>query len=178
MTNALVIAHTEDTMTEEHTTEPAGQPAQPASDPWQEVGKQFQLLGESLATALRAGWESEENRRHLQEMKNGMEAMVREVGSAIQDTAATPQAHQARAEAHRAAESMRAAGQQALQQARPHLVSALRQVNEELQKMINRLESSGSAAGTTPPPTRVEDPLKGAEGPLQSEETPDIPKAE
>ena len=48
-------------MTDEQTT----------GEAWREVGRQFQALGESLATAFRTAWESEENREHVQDMKTG-----------------------------------------------------------------------------------------------------------
>jgi hypothetical protein len=47
---------------------------------WQEVGRQFQALGESLAAAMRTAWEKEENRKRLEEMQTGLESMVSDVG--------------------------------------------------------------------------------------------------
>jgi hypothetical protein len=127
-------------MSEEQTTKPAEE-AQPASsEVWQEVGQQFQALGESLAAALRTAWHKEENRQRVQEMRSGVEAMVNEVGKAIKESAASPQVQQARTEAEKAAESLRTAGEQTVQEVRPHLLSALRQVNAELQKMISHME--------------------------------------
>ncbi len=134
----------------EQTTEPTSPTPPPAGDPWKEVGKQFQILGESLATAFRTSLESEENRRHVQEMKAGVESMVKEVSQAIKDTATSPQSRQVRDEAEKTAHSLREASQQTVQQVRPHLVSALRQVNEELQKMIERLEHQRTAPDVTP----------------------------
>jgi len=127
---------------------------QTTDESWHEVGRQFKALGESLATAFRTAWESEENRQHLESMKTGLEAMVNQVGQAIQEASASPQGQKVRVEVERAAESARAAGAQALQDARPHLLSALRQVNVELQKVINRLgqeapTSGGPASGST-----------------------------
>jgi hypothetical protein len=107
---------------------------------WQEVGRQFQALGESLAAAMRTAWEKEENRKRLEEMHNGLESMVSEVGQAIKDTAASPQAQQAKAEAHKAVGAVQDAFEQTAQEVRPQLVSALRQVNVELQKFIDRLK--------------------------------------
>jgi hypothetical protein len=74
----------------------------------------------------------------------GLESMVNQVGQAIQETIASPEAHKARTEAEKAAESLRAAGQKTWQESRPHLVSALRQVNAELQKMISQLEQEAA----------------------------------
>jgi vacuolar-type H+-ATPase subunit I/STV1 len=113
---------------------------QTTDEAWREVGRQFQALGESLAEAFRTAWESEENRQHVQNMRDGLEAMIDQVGQAIKEASASSEAQKMRGEAEKAAESLRGAGEQTWQEARPHLLSALNQINAELQKMIGRLE--------------------------------------
>ena len=113
---------------------------QPKDEGWQEVGRQFQALGESLATTMRAAWENEQNRKRLEEMQSGLESMVNQVGQAIQDTAASPQAQQAKAEAQKAVGTFQNTFEQTAQEVRPQLISALQQVNSELQKVIERLK--------------------------------------
>ena len=125
-------------MTNEQTTREA----------WRQVGGQFQALGESLAQAFRTTWESEENLQHLQDMQSGLEAMVGEVGQAIKDASASPEGQKVRQETEKAVASARAAGEQVWQEAQPHLLSALRQVNAELQKMVGRLEEKQPASET------------------------------
>ena len=109
-------------------------------DAWEDVGKQFQTLGESLAKAFRAAWANEQNQQRVQEMRSGLELIVRNVDQAIQDTASSPEGQKIKSEASRAAESLRTATEKTAQEVRPHLVSALRQANEELQKFIDRME--------------------------------------
>jgi hypothetical protein len=114
---------------------------QPTNDePWREVGKQFQALGESMARAVRAAWEDEKNRQQLRDLQAGMERMVDDIGEAIKQASESPEGQRIREEAKRAADSAHAAGSQAWQDARPHVVSALRQVGAELEKMIGKLE--------------------------------------
>jgi len=120
-------------MTEQQTTQEA----------WRQVGGQFQALGESLAQAFRTAWESEENRQHLRDMQSGLEAMV---GQAIKEAGASSEGQKVRQEAEKAVASARAAGERAWQEAQPHLLSALRQANAELQKMIGRLEEKPPAS--------------------------------
>ena len=122
--------------TEKQTTEEA----------WREVGQQFQALGESLAEAFRTAWESEETRRHVQNMQDGLEAMIDHVDRAIKEASVSHEAEKMRGEAERAAASLRTAGEQTWQEARPHLLSALTQINAELQKMISRLKEEESAS--------------------------------
>lgn len=128
---------------------------QTTDEAWREVGRQFQALGESLAEAFRTAWESEETRRHVQNMQDGLEAMVDHVDQAIKETSASPEAEKIRGEAEKAAESLRAAGEQTWQEVQPHLLAALTQINAELQRMIGRLKeqeptSEGAAAEVAP----------------------------
>ncbi|UCC63211.1 MAG: hypothetical protein JSV36_21155 [Anaerolineae bacterium] len=126
---------------------------QTSEEAWREVGLQFQALGESLAEAVRTAWESEETRRYVQNMQDGLEAMVDRVGGAIKEASTSPEAQKLREEAEKATESLRAAGEQTWQEAQPHLLSALNQINAELQKMIDRLkgEETASEAPTAEP---------------------------
>ncbi len=53
-----------------------------AGDAWKEVGAQLQTLGAGLATAFSTLWKSDENKRHLREIRSSLEAMVSELGAA------------------------------------------------------------------------------------------------
>ena len=126
-------------MSEEKQSAPEGSQTS-AESSWQEVGRQFQTLGESLAQTVRTAWTNEETQRRMQEMRSGLEAMVQEVGQAIDDSMNTPQGQKIREGAVRTAESVRAASEQTVQEARPQIIHALEQLNAELQKLINRME--------------------------------------
>ena len=117
-------------MTDEHTTD----------ESWREVGRQFQALGESLAQAFRTAWESEENRQHVENMRTGLESMVDHVSQAIQEACDSPDGQRVRGEVERAAQSARVAGKKALQDAQPHLLSALNYVNAELEKIVDGMK--------------------------------------
>ncbi len=135
-------------MTDEQTTPPPGRST--TAEAWREVGKQFEALGNSLANVFRTAWEDENTRRHVREMQNGLETMINEVSKAIKEASASPEGQKARAEAERAAQSLRAAGEKTWQETRPQLVSALRQLSTELQKTINRLEQETEAPSDKP----------------------------
>jgi len=119
---------------------------QTTSEAWNEVGRQFQTLGESLAEAFRTTWESEETRQHVQNMQAGLEQVAGQVDRTIKETSASEEAQKLRGEAEKAAESLRAAGERTWWDTRPHLLSALSQLNAELQKMIARLEQEEAFA--------------------------------
>ncbi len=136
-----------------------------SGDAWQEVGKQFQALGDSLATAFRAAWYDEQNRKRVQDMRQGIEQMLNEVGKALDETARSPQVQQAKSEAKKTADSVRGASEQTFQEVRPQIVSALRQLNNELHKFVERLESKSSASaeqGGTPDETPNTPPSSAA----------------
>lgn len=137
-------------MTDEPITGQTEETEQAPGDAWKEVGKQFEALGQSLASAFRAAWESEENRRHLQNLQSGLESMVDEISQAANEMASSEKGQKVRAEVGKAAESARLAGQQALEDAQPHVLSALHRVNSELQKMISRIEQESSSEEAVP----------------------------
>jgi len=126
---------------------PAGENEQKSQDAWEDVGHQFQALGASLAQAVRSAWNDEENRRRVQEMQSGLEAMVREVGDAISDTANSPQGQNLQQDAKRAAENLVDAGEKTVQEVRPHLMRALEQLNGELQKLVDRMNKGSGSSG-------------------------------
>ena len=139
-------------------TNPKPENGQPTSgDAWREVGKQFEVLGESLASAFRTAWNDEQNRKRMQDMQHGLESMLNDVAKAIDDTAKSPQMQQTKTEVKKAAETVKTAGEQTFQEVRPHLVSALNQLNAELQKLVTRIESK-TAAEAAPAEKPAEEP--------------------
>jgi len=142
-------------MSDEQATPQAAQLKSTTGEVWHEVGKQFEVLGNSLANAFRTMWEDENTRSHMHEMQNGLETMINEVNKAIKEAAQSPQAHKARTEAGKAAQSVRTAGEKTWQETRPQLVSALRQLSAELQKTITKLEEQtkpSASEGTSDKP--------------------------
>lgn len=131
-----------------------------STEAWREVGQQFESLGQSLANAFRAMWAREENRQQVEQIKSNLEQMANEVSQAVKQAAGTVEGQDVKAHARKAAESAQKAGQVAIDEARPHLVKALRQVNTELQKLIDQWEAKAQeeapaepeAPGELPPP--------------------------
>lgn len=119
-------------------------PGPSASDAWSEVGQQFRALGQSLASAFNATWQTEETRQHLEKMQAGLEAMVNEIGQISQRATSSAEAQKVRAEAEKAAQSARTASQATLEEVKPQLLSALRKVREEIDRMIDRMEQQPS----------------------------------
>ena len=114
-------------------------------DAWRELGEQFQELGKSLATAIRNTMETEDNRKRLQSLEAGLKSMANDVAKAIEQAAESPEGQKVRQEIEKTAKTARVTSQQALEEARPQIAAALRQVNEELQKLTRRMEQDKSA---------------------------------
>ena len=112
----------------------------PSENGWQDVGKQFEALGESLAQAVRSAWQNEESQRTLNDMRTGLESMARDVGKAIEDSANSPEGQRFREKAEHTVDNLKVAGAQTVQDARPHLLKALEQLNLEVQKLIQHIE--------------------------------------
>lgn len=115
--------------------------ASDSAEAWREVGAQFQQLGESPGAAFRAALTDAEVRRHAQQAQDGLEALAQEVGKVVSEMANSPRVKEA---TRTAAASLRSAGEDTVQTVRPHLVEALRQVNRDLQKLVENMESGGA----------------------------------
>ena len=127
-------------MTDEPENPGTSTQSEAGSDSWQEIGRQFHMLGEGLANTFRAMWEKEENQQRLQEIRSGLNDMANQVSEAVKDTANSPEGQKFRAELGAAASNIKSSAVQASEAARPHLIAALQQVNNELQKILDQLE--------------------------------------
>lgn len=126
---------------------------QSAEEAWREVGQQFETLGESLSTAFRAAWESEETQQHVQSMQSGLEKLVDRVDRAVKEAGESEKGQRIRAEAQKTAESLRYAGEQTWEDVRPQLLNALTKANAELERFIERMEQreTSESEGAGPP---------------------------
>ena len=110
------------------------------SQAWENVGRQFRSLGESLASAFKSSLEKDETRQHLEKMQAEVETMAAEIARSTKEVVDSEEGQKLRAEVEEAAQSARAAGQQTAEELRPHLLDAFRRVRSELDQVITRLE--------------------------------------
>lgn len=137
-------------MAEEQVHEHDAAKEQTTEDAWREVGRQFETLGESLSRAFRVAWEREETQQHVQSMQDGLEKMVERIDQAVREARESQQGKKLRAEAEKTAESLRKAGEQTWQEARPQLLTALKKANTELQRFIEDLENRPASDSEAP----------------------------
>ena len=109
---------------------------------WEEVGHQFEQLLKSLSDAFAVLWENEEAQRQLSSVKDRLESLADDVSAAVDKSAASPEAQKMKSEAYRAAEAARQTTEKVVDEARPQITAALKQMNAELQKLIQMGENS------------------------------------
>jgi ElaB/YqjD/DUF883 family membrane-anchored ribosome-binding protein len=120
-----------------------------AKEAWRDVGQQFEALGRSIAGTFRVVWESEENRQHVHEIREGLKSLLHEVGGALDSAADSVEGQQIRTEAERAATSMRQAARRTWREVEPQVAIALAKANDELEQVVRRMRrSSGESGGT------------------------------
>jgi hypothetical protein len=120
------------------------------SQAWQEVGQRFQTLGESLAAAFKSTWENEETQAQWEKVKADVEAAANDIGRAAKETAATEEAQKAKAEAYKTAAAAQQAGQEMMDEVKPHLLVAFRKIRAELDQAIGSMEASEKEAKEPP----------------------------
>lgn len=110
-------------------------------DAWQEVGRQFQQLGESLAAAFQTTINDETTRKNMKDLQDGLENAVQGLRSTVQKGVGELKEQNIGEQARQAAESLKTAGEQTVQEVRPHLLSALQQLNRELDQLVQSMQS-------------------------------------
>jgi hypothetical protein len=136
-------------MTEEkHGTEQAK-----ADDAWANVGEQFKKLGESLAAAVSATWESEETQRYFEQVKVEVSAAAQQISTAVKEAADSEEGQRVQTEFEKAADSVRSKGGEIYDEIRPELVTAFRNIRAEVDKIIHQMEQREPAASAEPPPS-------------------------
>ena len=131
-------------MSDQKTNPENEEPGPSGSQSWEDIGRAFRNLGESIGEAFRTGWGREETRQNVQKMQEGLEGMVNEIRQAIHDTADPGSVNEFKEDLRSTVDNLAGKSRETVHEVRPHLVNALRQVNQELQKIIDRMEQQGT----------------------------------
>jgi hypothetical protein len=118
----------------------ATEEAQSPEDAWREVGRRIEALGDSLARAFQAAWQSDETQRHVRSVQKGLDRVAEDIDRAVKKAGESEQAKRLRTEAERTAGSLRQAGEKTWEDMRPQVLSGLRSVDASLRKLIEDLE--------------------------------------
>lgn len=109
------------------------------NEAWQEVGKQFQKLGESLTAAFQTTVNDDSTRQSMKDLQDGLESAVQGIRGTVQKGVSELEGRNFGEQARQAADSLKNAGEQTVEEVRPHLLSALEQLNHELERWIQNM---------------------------------------
>lgn len=111
-----------------------------------DLHREFEQLGQNLKAAFKAAWESQESRKLQAELQSGLAALEVGLRQAAQEVTTGETGQRFRAEVDDF--SQRVKSGEVESRLRTDLLSALRTVNSELQKMARPRESqSGGESG-------------------------------
>ena len=135
-------------------TKTGGAGAAPGADNTdrEDLLRQFQELGQRLATTARAAWQSEQRQDLQQEIKDGMRSVRDQLNEAVEGARSSARtqevADKVKEQVSRASESVRSGD--VLGEVRSGLAVGLRELNEQLRRFTERLEGrDGGTSGTT-----------------------------
>jgi len=131
--------------------------------------RQFQELGQRLATTARAAWQSEQRQDLQQEIKDGLRSVRDQLNDAVDGARSSARTQEmtdnVKEQVNRASESVRSGD--FLGEVRGGLALGLRELNEQLRRFTERLEgrdgdapapaSASDTSGATAAPTSVAD---------------------
>ncbi len=106
--------------------------------PRSEILGEIESLGQKLATAVRSLWESEDSRRLRQEIAEGFAGLGRQIDTAIKSAQESEAARQFSAQVKETVDKARESD--IAGKVEQGLVSGLRELNEQLAKLIASLE--------------------------------------
>jgi ElaB/YqjD/DUF883 family membrane-anchored ribosome-binding protein len=107
---------------------------------WEEVGRQFETLGKSIAGAFGAAWQDPNNRAELEKVKASIKQMADDVENAVSQAASSDRGQQIKADVEKAAQSLAESARETFDEVKPQVTSALKQAGDELTKLVNRFE--------------------------------------
>ena len=107
---------------------------------WEEVGKQFEALGKSIAGAFGAAWQDPNNRTELEKIKASIKQMADDVENAVSQAANSEKGQQIKTDVEKAAQSLAEGARETYDEVKPQVTSALKQVGDELTRLVNRFE--------------------------------------
>ena len=133
----------------------------------EELTAQFQELGQRLVSTARSAWQSEQRQELQQEITDGLRTVRDQLNEAV-DTARTSARNQnvgetVKEQVGKASETLRS--NDLLDELRNGLATGLRELNEQLQRISERLERRGDTPTATtadPSPTTAVTPTPAA----------------
>ena len=119
-----------------------------ATDAWNEVGKQFQTLGESLASAFNATVQDEKVQQELKNMQSELNTAGEQISQKAKAASDSVKSIDVEEETKKLGEEAQTAGQDLVKDVQPHLLSALKKMQTSIDQAINDLEQQASSSSS------------------------------
>ncbi len=124
--------------------------------PESDLADQLRELGRQLGLALRAAWESEQRQQLEKEIGEGLKDLGKQIEQAVAAAKASPQTQKVKEQMGRVVETARQS--EAVQEMREGLAAGLRELNEELRKLVEKIQQKqGSDSGEPSAPDLTQD---------------------
>ncbi len=124
---------------------------------WSSVAGDFQTLGQSIADAIKGVVQDEKYKEQLTELRVGLQNMTEQVAGAIEEAISSSTAEGVKAEVKKAASEVKETGGKVYGDAKPFLAHTLKTINEGIQGIIDRIETSPTDAPEAETATEPED---------------------
>ncbi len=116
-----------------------------AAQPEGSVADELNELGKKLVTALKAAWESPERKQLEREISTGVQSISQEIDRGLEQVRSSIKTGEVRQQVERAAEQARPGD--VLEEFRTGLVQGLRELNTQLDNVIQSLQNRPPASG-------------------------------
>lgn len=111
------------------------------AEDWREVGDEFKKLGVRLASAIRAGWRSDQaQQQQLSNLGDQLRAMADQVEASIRSARQEAQAPETKAQVGRVVEAAKGAQATLVDELRDTIARSLRTLNAQLRDLAERIE--------------------------------------
>jgi hypothetical protein len=110
------------------------EPKQPEST----IAEELSRLGAQVAEAMRLMWESDERQRLQEDLSKGVQSFAEQLGTAAEQAGRSETTQEIKAQAKKVAERLKESS--AADEVRTGLINGLAAVNEELKRLIERLD--------------------------------------
>lgn len=146
---------------EKQTTENAAEEAPKQENQWDAVAKDFQALGETIATAIKSVWTNESTQSQVSDLKTGLQNMADQVGHAIDEAKETVTSDEVKGEFKKATTEVKDFGGKVYSESKPFFLDVLKSINESIESMIEKLEpdTDQNTEATPKQESAVEEPI-------------------
>jgi len=133
-------------VTEEKKNKEQEQAQTEATEAWNEVGRQFKSLTESLVSAFNASVQDEKVQQQLNSMQAELDTAAARINQTAKEASESATSINVEAETKKMGKEAHTAGQDLVKDVQPYLLSVLRKMQSGVDRIINDIEQKDSAS--------------------------------